>query len=287
MLCTMCLPPSTTISVVATAASSGSESLAVSISAFGNALAMIATPTLMHLLVVTATHTSKGLRPFIAQFSLSVVIPLIGGLAVQFASLSLTRRPPEELKRHVTTATSMCSEVCDTNATNWRGRVRGVVILVMLFLNYTFFSSLFFHPKSLEGKISLLAVLYVSGVLMCVHVVLGILAWVASSCLSLTPEDRIAVLFSSVQKSEILAVPLLSQMFLNDEHLAILLVPALSYHFLQSMCSGILGYPLRKWRNAQHCRPGTSLLPMRYCRVPRHLAALTPDRTQEKVVGKK
>ena len=97
-----------------------------------------------------------------------------------------------------------------------------------------------------------------------------------------SPEERLAVFFNCCQKSDVLAITFVSITFASSAYnhaetadgarrsaadasadAATMLVPALLYHLLQCLAGAALAYPLSRWRNAQHCKAGTALLPAR------------------------
>ena len=278
MLCAFCLPPSSASALVATGASSGNESITLCVSAIGSLIGLFVSPALMRMLVKnTQFQQSRDLIQFLGQFTLIVVLPLIAGQAVQYIGWVMLRKPSDELKRQVTSAAAFCSDVCDTNQRNWRGRVRVLLYIIMLFLSYTIFCSLFYNPTNVEAKVSWEAVGTVFAVELIGYALLCIIAWVSTGFLPLGVEDRVATFFSCLGKTEVLAIPLLSQVFVNREDLAVLLIPSMTYHLIQCVGSSLLTFPLRQWRNRQHCKPGTTLLPLRYIKVPRHLAKSGSD----------
>lgn len=252
--------------------------------------------------------SSDSIPSFIGTFAATSLVPLFIGHCLQQLLQSTSLRhlvnSDEQLKRQVTTATVTCSEVCDTTQSNWRSRARQLSIGTLLLLNYVIFSASFHHSASVQRERDLEAagqtlppdhhhavavasvrdkdltwsalgimVLAVFGM----QVIQAVLSWVGMSLccqVSMSPEERIAGFFLSFQKSELLALPLLIQTCAcsasDPKTAAFLVLPSIAVHLTQSILGGVLTHPLRVWRNRQHCRPGTTLLPLRYTKVPKH-----------------
>jgi sodium/bile acid cotransporter 7 len=327
LMCTLCLPPSTTMSLVMSVASSGTETTALLLSALGNICGLVLTPLLVEIIigivapaqaVLAATQSNSSaasaaavvtLQPsavtnltmvrnpgaFVVPFLVTIILPFCAGQLAQAlvtrwtaarraAPLSVAAAPEHAASKGHQSVAAMCAETCDGIAhSEWRNRVRLVTFATMLFLNYAIFCNLF-HQKSISSSpsITLASTALCAGLCVAAHTVLSLFGWFAGKVALplLTPEDRIAVFFVGGLRSEVLAVPLLTTLFAQhtEAYVAALMVPSLVYHLVQCVVGGLLAHPLRSWRNQQHCRPGTTLLPSKYCRVPKHQLALTPGK---------
>lgn len=252
--------------------------------------------------------SSDSIPSFIGTFAATSLVPLFLGHCLQQVLQSTSWRHllnnDEQLKRQLTSATVTCSEVCDTTHSNWRHRARQLSIATLLFLNYVIFSASFHHSASVQRERELeaagqtlppdhhhaVAVPEVRGkdltwsalgimvlAVFVMQALQALLSWIgmAMCChASMSPEERIAAFFLSFQKSELLALPLLIQICAcsasDPKTAAFLVLPSIAVHLTQSIIGGVLTHPLRLWRNRQHCRPGTTLLPLRYTKVPKH-----------------
>jgi hypothetical protein len=201
-------------------------------------------------LLIAVTDSSphqRNLSALLPVIAGTVLLPFLVGLGIQFALTSDAFRrllhSDEQLKRQVTSANVACSEVCDTTPSNWRHRVRQLMVVMMLLLNYCLFSGLF-NDAAATAAISLESSLVVLAIEVCLHGALMLSAWMLSGlcaspalsgaspaavaasdsprcpsvcCTPLTPEERIAAFLSAVQKSEVLlAIPLITQVILQD-----------------------------------------------------------------------
>lgn len=252
--------------------------------------------------------SAEDIPSFIWMFGATSLLPLLVGHLLQHMlhSSSLLKQlfgADEPLKRQITTATVNCAEICDTTQANWRVRARQLSVMTLLLLNYIIFSGLFHHSAAVakeyeaaamagvttslpkhaavalaserDKDITWTALGIVTGAAASMLVIQAGLAWMSTSCLAhISPEERIAAFFLCFQKSELLALPLLVQTCgcsASDPKAAGLLVlPCVLVHCIQSILGGLLAHPLRAWRNRQHCRPGTTLLPLRYTKAPKH-----------------
>jgi hypothetical protein len=252
--------------------------------------------------------SSDNIASFIGTFALTSLLPLFLGHCLQQVLQSTSWRhilnSDEQLKRQVTSATVTCSEVCDTTHNNWRHRARQLSIATLLFLNYVIFSASFHHSASVQRERELeaagqtlppdhhhaVAIASVRekeltwsalGIMVLavfsMQMIQALVSWIcmAMCCQNtMSPEERIAGFFLSFQKSELLALPLLIQICAcsasDPKTAAFLVLPSIAVHLTQSIIGGLLTHPLRLWRNRQHCRPGTTLLPLRYTKVPKH-----------------
>lgn len=256
---------------------------------------------------VLVMPSSDDIGYFILTFASTSIVPLAAGHLLQRIAHSASFRhlvaSDEPLKRQLTTATVTCSEVCDTTPSNWKTRARQLSIATLLFLNYVIFSASFHHSASVQRELEAAALqggspparhavalasirdkeltwsaigMMVFAVFV-VQVVQAAVAWFCMSTLCATntsPEERIAAFFLCFQKSELLGIPLIVQTCActasDPKTAALLVLPSIAMHCSQSVVGGILTHPLRQWRNRQHCKPGTTLLPLRFTKVPKH-----------------
>lgn len=285
---TFSLPPSSISSIVATTTASGNEALALCFSTIGNVLGMIVSPLLIQALVPSnKLYHLRSSRAFMLRLAFTILLPFFLGQLLQAVVnwAAKSSRGQEDSKRssHVAAATVMCVDPIELQSNFvWRSRMRYVSYIVSMFLNYAVFAGLF-HVSHVPGENKIPDLLGgIALVELSLHLVLCCAAWGLSSLLPMTPEDRIACFYASVQKSEILAAPLLSQVFANDPRLALLIVPSVVYHLMQCVVGGAVSSLLRRWRNTQYCRPGTTLLPLRYIRVPKHLTPTEKRQSAER-----
>jgi predicted Na+-dependent transporter len=263
--------------------------------------------TMRHTGALLMPTSSDSILSFVWMFAVTTIVPLLVGHCLQQALQSTSLRhlvnSDEQLKRQVTNATVTCSEVCDTSQSTWRSRARQLSIGTLLLLNYVVFSASFHHSASVQRELEAAALMGQSspphhavaassvrdkdltwsalGIMVLavfgMQVTQALLSWLGMALCcqaAMSPEERIAAFFLSFQKSELLALPLLIQICAcsasDPKTAAFLVLPSIAVHLTQSVLGGMLTHPLRIWRNRQHCRPGTTLLPLRYTKVPKH-----------------
>ncbi|KEG12487.1 hypothetical protein DQ04_01671040 [Trypanosoma grayi] len=271
LMCAFCLPPSAILSVAASRSSQGNEALAQSLSAIGNFSGVIASPLLM-LACISLSHYAKLPSTVdMLLFPVTVIGPFLIGILAQkgFAWVSHRRITGEDRNdTRFNKAEVVRSELCDGSLVHWRQRAVQMNCFVMLLLNYFMFSSFFTQPLA-PGLLTWRGVGLVASLELAIYAVLCLVGWPLASMITATPEERIAVFFALVTKSEVLVVPIILHLFHENRQAAVILLPSLLYHLVQAFATGVLSFPIRRWRYRYNCRPGTTLLPLRLSKTAR------------------
>ncbi|KAH9599815.1 putative sodium bile acid cotransporter [Trypanosoma melophagium] len=265
LMCTFCLPPSAILSVAAARSSQGNEALSQYLSAVGSVSGVIASPLLM-LACISLSHSTKLPSTMeMVFFPVTVIGPFFIGIVAQRVFAWISHRyitgEDRDLVR-ISKAEIACSELCEGSLVYWRQRAVQMNCLVLLLVNYFMFSSFFVQsitPNLLTWK----GIGIVSCLEFALYLVLSLVGWCLASMITATPEERIALFFALVTKSEVLVVPIILHLFHENRQAAVILLPSLMYHLIQAFATGVLSFPLRRWRYRYNCRPGTTLLPLR------------------------
>ncbi|RNF13109.1 uncharacterized protein Tco025E_06299 [Trypanosoma conorhini] len=271
LMCTFCLPPSVILSVAAVRSSQGSEALSQYLSAVGSVCGVVLSPLLM-LACMSLSHATKF--PSTAEmmlFHATVIGPFFCGVIAQkvFGWVAHRRIAGEDRDvLRLNKAELACSELCNGSLVYWRQRTIQLNNLVLLLVNYCMFSN-FFVQSVASSSLTWRGVGLISLVELTLYAATCLVGWLLASLIACTPEDRIALFFTFVTKSEVLVVPIILHLFQENRQAAVILLPSLMYHLIQAFAAGVLSFPLRRWRYQYNCRPGTTLLPLRLSRVNR------------------
>jgi len=217
----MCMPTTTNTCILFTQEAHGDSLLAATNAAVGNLLGTIVAPLMAHLLLGNAGKHDDTAAALLKSV-LSLVVPLVVGMGLQW----LGQRAPEL----------------------WDRTQRGCKLLfkaMMLVIFYLLFCKVFAggtHGLDV-GKVSLL-VLFISGT----HLMAVLGAWLLGAHLPM--QQRIAFLFVGPQKSEGMAVPIISAIFAADDA-GLYMLPVVIYHTVQMVLASALTAPLRNKVQAQ------------------------------------
>jgi solute carrier family 10 (sodium/bile acid cotransporter), member 7 len=210
----LCVLPSTiSTSVVLTAVARGNTPGALFNAAFSNILGVIATPVLVHWLMMKgAGQSSQDFGPLLMKITLLTMVP--------FASGMLLRPLVKGWVDH--------SKV-------WFTRLSNAVIVFIVYS--AFCDSVQEDIWHRYGNTVTLLTLVVVVVLFT-----GVSYLVYGSCLllGLNREDRIAAYFCSVKKTLAMGVPLAAMIFGQSAELSLILLPVMLYHPLQLFVNGVL-----------------------------------------------
>ncbi|EKF39184.1 hypothetical protein MOQ_000598 [Trypanosoma cruzi marinkellei] len=271
LMCTFCLPPSVILSVAATRSSQGNEALSQYLSAVGIVCGVIASPLLMLACMLFSYSSKFPITADLMLFPATAIGPFFVGVVAQkiFAWASHRRITGEDREYlRMNKAEMTCSELCNGSLFYWRQRAVHINSLVLLLVNYFMFSS-FFVQSIAPSLLTWRGVGLISFVELTLYTVMCVLGWLMASLFACSPEERIALFFALITKSEVLVVPIILQIFHENRQAAVILLPSLIYHLIQAFTTGMLSFPLRRWRCQYNCRPGTTLLPLRLSRVNR------------------
>ncbi|ESL10563.1 hypothetical protein TRSC58_01703 [Trypanosoma rangeli SC58] len=275
LMCTFCLPPSVILSVTAVRLSQGNEALSQYLGAVGSVCGVIVSPLLM-LECVSLSHATKfPSTTEMMMFHATVIGPFFCGVIVQrvFGWVSQRRIAggDREVLRFNKTELA-CSDLYNGSLAYWRQRTIQLNSFVLILVNYCMFSS-FFVQSVAPSLLMWRGAGLIFFVELTLYTVTCLVDWLLASLIVSTPEERIALFFALITKSEVFVVPIILHLFQENRQAAVILLPSLIYHLIQVFATGVLSFSLRRWRYQYNCRPGTTLLPLRLNRS--NHAALT------------
>eukprot|EP01064_Diplonema_japonicum_P011041 TRINITY_DN1830_c0_g2_i1.p1 TRINITY_DN1830_c0_g2~~TRINITY_DN1830_c0_g2_i1.p1 ORF type:complete len:364 (+),score=71.21 TRINITY_DN1830_c0_g2_i1:30-1121(+) len=215
VMAALCMPTTAFTCVMFTRQAGGDESVAVCNAALGNLLGPLVSPVVAHLFL--GGHSSMSILKEAFKLGWQLVLPLIAGLAIQFAVIQHNAELIPVMVK-------------------WARFVFDIILVVVLY--FIFCEGFHAEPDSITAVSVSLMVVWVT----VVHICAFVGAWYYASPFS--PKRRVALMFVASQKTEGMAIAILA---IISNHSGALIMPVVVYHTVQmafaaSICPSVKRY---------------------------------------------
>mmetsp|Transcript_6146 Transcript_6146/g.16069 ORF Transcript_6146/g.16069 Transcript_6146/m.16069 type:complete len:380 (+) Transcript_6146:176-1315(+) len=216
-----CMPTTAATSLVFVLQAGGDASVSAFNMAFAQTAGVLVAPLSVSLLV--GGSGSSNVPKALWKMSYRILMPLVGGVLLQLLAIRA---------------------IGAVRARRTLRRLKPLNIVCLVVLFYFIFVKAFADSRGLLTAVGMLKLL---AWIACVHIVLLGAAWVAAS--HLLPARRVAFVLVAPQKTEGLALAVLSSLFPSSSSMPIgeLALPVIAYHSVQMVVASVV-VPLLRWR---------------------------------------
>mmetsp|Transcript_82115 Transcript_82115/g.207220 ORF Transcript_82115/g.207220 Transcript_82115/m.207220 type:complete len:378 (+) Transcript_82115:1-1134(+) len=224
MIVTSVMPTTTAMSTILTTMSGGKVAVAVANATLNNLMGIVCTPALVMLLLSGTVSVDFG--KVAIKLTYSILVPFFCGQALRSIAIikdfAVKNKPKFSIFNHA-------------------------VLVAMIFCSFCNIFSKQLSDYGVEWYHVLLQVL----LNVVVHLLVCIVGWVTTPWASMP--DRIAIFFVAVQKTIVMGLPLLNELFNDDPLRDIYALPLIMYHPVELIVGILAGGRMRRFIETSSC----------------------------------
>jgi len=222
MIVTAVMPTTTAMSTILTTLSGGNVPVAVANATLNNLLGIVCTPLLVMLLLSGTVSVDIG--KVAIKLTYSILLPFLCGQTLRsvekIKEFAVKHKPKFSIFNHAVLVVIIFCSFCNIYSMQLSDYgVQWYHILLQIFLNFF------------------------------VHLIICIAAWVSTWWASMP--DRVAIFFVAVQKTIVMGLPMLNELFNDDPLRDIYALPLIMYHPVELILGIVLGGRMRRRIEAQ------------------------------------
>jgi len=224
MIVTSVVPTTTAMSAILTTLSGGHVPIAVANATLNNLMGFVCTPALVMLLLSGTVDVDMGTVAL--KLTYSILLPFVCAQGLRrietIKNFAMANQRKFSIFNHIVLVVIIFCSFCNLFSMKLSDYgIEWYHIVMQFFLNVT------------------------------IHLIVCVLAWIATPWASMS--DRVAVFFVAVQKTIVMGLPMLNELFDNDPLRDIYALPLIMYHPIELFLGILIGGRLRKLIDAPSC----------------------------------